>query len=484
MSGTGQYLILLYMSESDGFQVRLEAAIEVKRQFLEEKLLPQLKENFLVFQSLFENLYNILLRKALVQEDPYKYEQKISEVTIPPKGDILDSGKGEQISLRLSTFHAQLEFLNTYYQFSLEFVDLKRIRRIIGLVQYINWQQVVETSPDVTTAVLAEILGKIHPGSDNISTRIISTSLAQMQSLFRSILSQLKEILGFQKQNYKLMLRQELLPPIRQTVAKLYEASPDKAYEKIKTVFASNMKEKPFFRDLVIELLQEEFAEDAARLQERSLAALKIPKEVEGRKKPDYKGILMEAARLMFPAGGHLQDALRKIVNNEEMLEKSRQGLAEKLRSWLRKAFQNRELSRTIEIRYFDSRTSTTQTETIDFRKFVDRVRRKSSLLAALSVPDSTSFARLSEASEQQIHGFLKKSLGELQLLHRRLQGLSECFRQEASKEQKDQLKGIKIELSGLKNCIVRANRRRYEYVALKEEEVRLKQLGVPEHPR
>jgi hypothetical protein len=474
------------MSESEGFQVRLEAAIEGKRQFLEEKTLPRLKESFRVFQNLFENLYNVLLRKALVQEDPYKYEQKISEVTIPPKGDILDSEKGEQISQRLSAFHAQVEFLNTYYQFSLEFIDLQRIRRIIGLVQYINWTRVTETSPEATTAVLAETLGKIRPGSDNISTRIISASLAQMQSLSRTILAQLKEMLGFQRQTYKLMLRQGLLPPIHQTLGKLYAVSPDKAYEKSKIVFASSMKGKPFYRDLVVELLQEEFAEDADKLRERALTALKIPQEkpVESRKKPDYKGILKEAARLMFPAGGHLQDALRKIVNNEEILQKSRRDLGGKLRFWLQKVFQNREPSRTIEIRYFDSRSSTTQTETIDFRKFVDRVRRKSSLFAALSQPDSTSFARLSAASEQQIDGFLKKNLGELQLLHRRLQGLSECFRQEASKEQKDQLKGIKIELSGLKNCIVRANRKRYEYVALKEEEVRLQQLGVPEHPR
>lgn len=471
------------MSESEGFQVHLEAAIEAKRRFLEEKTLPRLKDSFSVFQSLFENLYNILLRKALVQEDPYKYEQKISEVTVPAKGDILDAEKGEQISRRLSGFHAQLEFLNTYCQFSLDFIDLQRIGRIIGLVQYINWQHVVETSPDATTAALAETLGKIRPGSDSISTGIISTSLAQMQSLSRTILAQLKEILGFQKQSYKAMIGQELLPSIHQTLGRLYAASPDKAYNKVKTVFASNMKEKPFYRDLVAERLGEEFAEDAASSQQRSLAALAIPNEVEERKEPDYKGMLMEAARLMFPAGGHLLDALRKLMNNQEMLQKSRQGFGGKLRSWFRKVFQNPELSQPVEIRYFDSRSSTTQIERIDFRKFVDRVRRKSSLFAALSSPDSTTLTRLGNASEQQIDEFLKKNLGELQLLHRRLQGLSEFFRQEASKEQKDQLKGIKIELSGLKNCIVRANRRRYEYVALKDEELRLKQLGVKEHP-
>ena len=473
------------MSESEGFQAQLEAAVEAKRRFLDENTLPRLRESFRIFQSLFENLYNILIRKALIQEDPYKYEQKISEIEMPPKGNILDLEKAEKLSQRLSAFHAQLEFLNTYYQFSMDFMDLQRVRRIIGLVQYINWTHVGETSPDATTAVLAETLGKIRPGSDNVSTGIISNSLAQMQTLSRTILAQLREILGCQRQSYKLMLRQQLTSPIRQTLVKLYAVGADKAYERLKSVFASTMKGKPFYRDLVNELLEEEFSEEAPKLRQQCLASLTITngKSAEVRKKPDYRVILMEAIRLILPAGGHLQDALRKVVTNKEMFEKSRQGLGGKLRSWLQRTFRNREQSWMVEIRYFDARTSTTQTESIDFQKFVEGVRRKSSLFGALNQPDSASFSRLSEASEQQIDTFLKKNIGELQLLYRRLQGLNEFFRQEALAEQKEQLKGIKIELSGLKNCIVRANRRRYEYVTLKEEEVRLRQLGVAQQP-
>ena len=40
------------------------------------------------------------------------------------------------------------------------------------------------------------------------------------------------------------------------------------------------------------------------------------------------------------------------------------------------------------------------------------------------------------------------------------------------------QIKGIRIELSGLKNCLVRSNQLRYEYVSRKEEGERLKKLG------
>jgi hypothetical protein len=233
----------------------------------------------------------------------------------------------------------------------------------------------------------------------------------------------------------------------------------------------------------VTELIQEEFSPDGAKLRQQSLNLLKITiKKPEGTpKKPEHRGILLEAVRLMLPAGGHLKDALRKVMTNQEILEKSRQGLGAKLRTWLQKRFQSRGPSWTVELRYFDSRTSTSQSESLEYQKFVETVRRKSSLLDALNQPDSTSFARLSQAAEQQIDAFLKKNIEELQLFYRRLQGLNEVLRDQAPEGQKEQLKGIKIEMSGLKNCIIRANRRRYEYVALKEEERRLKQLGVVE---
>ena len=61
----------------------------------------------------------------------------------------------------------------------------------------------------------------------------------------------------------------------------------------------------------------------------------------------------------------------------------------------------------------------------------------------------------------------------------RHFQGLGELFRRESPEERIEQLKGIKIELSGLKNCIVLANRRRWEYAASKEAQMRLRQPGA-----
>jgi hypothetical protein len=46
-------------------------------------------------------------------------------------------------------------------------------------------------------------------------------------------------------------------------------------------------------------------------------------------------------------------------------------------------------------------------------------------------------------------------------------------------KEDRDKIRGIKPELGTIKNAILRANSKRHEYSAQKEEEEQLKRLGV-----
>ena len=72
---------------------RLENALSDKRESLESRELPAMKKQFSLYQSHYEGMYNILLKKSLIQEDPYKYDEKISEVTVPSDEDFLESEK-------------------------------------------------------------------------------------------------------------------------------------------------------------------------------------------------------------------------------------------------------------------------------------------------------------------------------------------------------------------------------------------------------
>ena len=72
--------------------------------------------------------------KGLISEDPYKYEQKISEITPPPTEQVLESDKINKISQRLSMYDSQLDFLNHFYQFSTDFITIARIKKLIMLL--------------------------------------------------------------------------------------------------------------------------------------------------------------------------------------------------------------------------------------------------------------------------------------------------------------------------------------------------------------
>ena len=117
---------------------RLQTSLFEKRESLETRELPAMKKNFSLFQSYYEGIYNILLKKSQIQEDPYKYDEKISEIATPSEKDFLESDKQIQMNQRLASFHSNLDFLNTYYQFSVDFLDLGRIRRILSFISYIN----------------------------------------------------------------------------------------------------------------------------------------------------------------------------------------------------------------------------------------------------------------------------------------------------------------------------------------------------------
>ena len=80
---------------------------------------------------------------------------------------------------------------------------------------------------------------------------------------------------------------------------------------------------------------------------------------------------------------------------------------------------------------------------------------------------------------EEQLAGFLDKNIRELQSLHKTLSALDDFFKAEVDREDREKIKGIKPELGGIKNAILRANSKRHEYSARKEEEEQLKRLGV-----
>jgi hypothetical protein len=456
------------MPDPEGFQERLERAIDEKKRFIEEQQMPSLQKAFRTLQTLFENLYNVLIRKSLIQEDPYKYEHKLSEITVPSREPFLESERRDKLSQRLSEFHSQLEFLNTTYQFSLEFLTLERLKRMVGLVQYINWQNVVETSPDPTTAVLADALARVRLGTDRMSIGVLTNSISQLQELARELGGLLRDIVDYQREAYKLRLRKDLLSRTASALPRLYSAAPDKTLQRLRGLFAQAVKGVPFYRELVREILEEEYGSDPESLRQKALARLAIPevKPQAAAPPPNYRAVLKDGVRHMLAAGRPLAEAREKLDNNQGVLDSRRQRLADRLRAWWRRTRNKIPEGRIVQVEFFDSATGRQVGDRFNLTSFLEGLGKKAQLFTTLASSTHPSSRRLESAGESALYEFLSRNLRELQLIHRRLEGLDEYYKSEASPRERPRIRGMRIEASALKNCIVGANKRRYEYVA------------------
>ncbi len=477
------------MEESLSYLERLETALKKKAHFIEDKRMPALREALSVYQTLFQNLYNILLRKSLIKEDPYQYEKNIQEINPPPRGNFLESEKQEKLSQRLSDFHAQLDFLIHYYQFSLDFITLDRLRRIVSLVQYIDWQRLTEQSSNMTTGVLAEFLTKVRLGTDNISTGIINDSVTQLRKTVQQILSILKEISVYQREAYKFDIHKIIISQIPEVktkaggeeTAEAVSADQEEMLKKIKMEFRQQMGNSPFYPELAREAATEYFSDGSKDLQASVLSKLDLSRDKPKKKKkgPEYKSILLEAVRVMALSGSYLMDAIRKLNDNRIMLETRKRGLLSRFKRWIKKMAQKASEAKIMEIEYLDNVTGTMKVEKINFTAMIESTQKKARLFSIISNRMSTAFQRLEAASENQIFEFLNKNLRELQIIHRRSEGLNTYFRSEVPKEEKGRIKGIKIELGTIKNIIIRTNKQKHEYIFQKEEEEQMKKLGI-----
>jgi len=101
------------MEEPAHYQALLDAAVDKRRQWLEAQQIPLLKETLASYTSMFEGVMAMLIRKGLLREDPYNYDQAVTDITIP-KDDVLpEFENSDEVSYRLAAFRRQLKFVCT-----------------------------------------------------------------------------------------------------------------------------------------------------------------------------------------------------------------------------------------------------------------------------------------------------------------------------------------------------------------------------------
>jgi hypothetical protein len=468
------------MEDSQTFARRIEECLEAKRDRLDREELVKLKESFKLFHSSFQGLRTVLDKKGILHDDPYKYDLKISEVALPPEGPFSESEKIDQMCVRVSQFDSYLEFLNNYYQFSTEFLTMGRIKRLLALTKYFNFSQFSETSTQLNTRTLSELAAMVKKGTDQFSSGIIGDALAQLDRASRDILAALKELASYHKERYKLELRQLVMPGLALD-ATLAVTHREDALKLLRRKFAEVAGERPFYPELAEEVLLEDFSADGPSLRDGLLKRIEVKEEkkAEGGKEKSFRGVLLDGARALSGAAYPLEDALSKLEEDSVLLESRDQGLGARLKRMLRRLFSPEDKGLVYRVAVLDPVSNQRKPEDLDFGRFVEEARKRAALVASLAQRNGASIKRMEGLPEDQAYKFLQRNIEELQRTLRLLAALDDFFKDEIPAEDQSRIKGIKVELTTMKGAVIKANQKKHEYVAQREELEQMRRLGI-----
>tara|TARA_B100000614_G_scaffold186845_1_gene167925 strand:- start:2464 stop:3870 length:1407 start_codon:yes stop_codon:yes gene_type:complete len=464
----------------ESFEAELEARLDARRAELEEHDLPQLKQHLRRMQSSFQAIHNVLRKKGLLKEDPYKYEERLSELDTPSDAHYTDSERDTQLSIRLGQYDTRISYLTDYYDWSLESLDLRRLKEVVKFLKYINWRNVSDTATQPTTRGLGEQMVKIKRGSDTLSANIVTDAQDQLSGASREALSILKRITGYQRERYKLEARRTVFTDPKVPAAPSEEQY-DQAARTVKAVFPRHMPGQPFARDLILEIFAENSPGGGDAIRQTlldSLAAAAAPAE-EKKTGDDLKPILLESARTIAGASRSLEEAVRKLSDNAIVLESRKLSLGEMLRQiWQRLRGQD-SVDRVFTIDYVDSTTNARKSEEINFDQFVASVGRRARIYNGLLSKSGAAWVKLQNSDEDTLLQFVTKDTQEVYGIVRRLEGLDTFFRAEVSREQRSQLRSINTEVTVINDTLVRARKKTRQYVSKIEEREQLRKLGI-----
>jgi len=353
-----------------------------------------------------------------------------------------------------------------------DYLNLGRVRKILGLVRYIEWTNLSVDSKAVNTKAVAEIVTNSKAG-DQLTLSIINESLARLAKCTASVMGILRELTVYHKENYKLA--------VRGAIKGMPESEINAASIKRKiTAVAPNA---PYYQELVQEVVNEDYSATSRELREAVLKSLQVVAPVAKTTKPqvDYKEMLLEGIRAIGASSAGLTEIAQKIDENEETLAEENRGFWAKLKKLFMAMFHLEAEAVIYELTFVDPMKGVQTKESLNLRQFRVDFDRRIKILMGMTRQGAV-MTKLKAMQEDQILGYLERTIRDVQNYYRTLVSLDDYFKS-ATKESREKIKGIKPELSTVKNCIVKANQIQYDYSAAKEEVEQLKRLGISSHP-
>lgn len=468
------------MEQEQNFSDVLFQAVMERQKMFDSFLLPKMQEEYRISQSAAKTIRTVLIKKGIIHDDPYKYDSKINEIQVPPEDSFTDTERAAVIGRRLSQYEAMLDYMSNYYSFTCDFITTDRVGKLVALNRTFTWEAFSNTSTRVNTKGLADLVYNLRSGNDPLSISIVNDALTQLSKSTQNITKTLKGLTEFHRERYKVAVRKLVMPGAVIDPDRVLTNMRDTVNE-IKRSFAATMKGQPFYNELIEEILKEDYSPDHAVMQQELLARLSVAQAdtAKAAKQETLKPVLMDGVRILGGVSPQMDELAVKIAENHHVLKSAERSFFDKLAAVLRKAFNIPEKDEAIQITTVDPITQTGKRESLKVPEFVDELRHRSRIYAGFSIKTSPAYQKIESQEEPEILDLLTRHIAEINVLLKQCAGLDNYFKQNAAPLDRERIRGVKVEISSLRNSLNKANQCRAEYASQLEEQQQLKKLGI-----
>ena len=310
---------------------------------------------------------------------------------------------------------------------------------------------------------------------------MINDSLSKTKEALEIINAGLQELNDFIRELYKCDIRRTILQNKDFDKTK---ANANEMLNEIKRLFPSCMPKRPFATELVNEVVAEETSPGKAELQAKLLAKFKIEDNGKSEQKKNTvttHDILMDALRILGTSSEHYAVIQDKLNTNHNIIQNGRKSFGDKFARFWRKVFGLAEKPEEYQLTLIDPTTKETKKEKLNYTEFYDNLTKRIKYYAAIVSKQSLVYQKLDAQDDTKSLEFLNKQMTDNNQMQIVLSALDEYFKSNASIGDRAKIKGIKMDLSIIKNILIKVNQYRAEYVAMLEEKEQMMKLGITE---
>lgn len=461
------------------FNQEIIKAVEDKEIWYNTVQLPKVQENYRLHLTCVRNLFDAMVKTSLITPDPYKNDKKVTEIVCPDSSSFADNERSLVLGMRLSDYESMIDYICNYMRFTTDQLSPEVIAKLLQLNETFGWgNSATENKPN--SKALANTILQLKQGAHQLVLSLIQDSTSKSAKALREINEILKDLADFQKERYKAEIRKNIFNAPDFDKGKAY-SSTNALFSEIKKFFSKYMKNRSFNSDLVNALVAEELDSDAQEKKLQVLKKLTFEQENSSKKtqKIDTKELIMDVVRIMGTLNESYLIIFEKISSNHRILQDEKKSLGYKIARFFRKMFGIPEPDVEYEIILVDKSNESQKREKLFYNQFVTNLNKRVKYYASFTVKNSPGYNRILAQDEKSILDFVNRHITENNHLFAQLTAFDAYFKKHVHKEDKSKIRGILIELTTVKNILVKVRQLRAEYLAYIEEQEQMKKLGI-----